>query len=424
MGKIIATFKYGDLRTRLYLGAVLILLVLGVAGIITGLIASEFLITAGGILLILLSAVVFVMGHFSSEAVDTEDDGRPIEKTAELQVEKATEISSEKVSETKAEKPSELRDGIKTEKNEEKELEIRAEKKLEIKKEKKLEIKKEKKLEKKIEKEKVTASRKFRKEKKEKDTEEEKTAKKIEDEKIEKSENARARDWQYRYTPDTLKTITKRYKVKRKFVPIIIDNCDIHAVSRTPALMWVKGSKVSFLLLEQNERVISLPMEKFLKVTYDHNVPERRMSDYEDIKNKLGVYEKFEDVMPTFSRGTDRMGSAVYTKNLYVLGGEIEITAKSFKKLKGMYDFSVNLFDSLNLKGEYSHYFKRAYENRLLWTDTVISQAEYQTSMRGILETMVRDKTIDRFDMDDDLDLMIRYRLITDEYAKFYRSRK
>ena len=59
-----------------------------------------------------------------------------------------------------------------------------------------------------------------------------------------------------------------------------------------------------------------------------------------------------------------------------------------------------------------------------MWTDGVISQNQYQNNIRDILQSMVDDESIIRYDFMDDLAKMVHHRLITDEYAEFYKNKR
>ena len=65
-----------------------------------------------------------------------------------------------------------------------------------------------------------------------------------------------------------------------------------------------------------------------------------------------------------------------------------------------------------------------AYENRIFWTDNVITQNDYQERIRGILQTMVEDEDISTAAFENDHEMMVRFNLITKEYADYYSARK
>ncbi|MBR5967370.1 MAG: hypothetical protein IK001_02115 [Lachnospiraceae bacterium] len=226
------------------------------------------------------------------------------------------------------------------------------------------------------------------------------------------------------YTPVVYRQLLHRYKVKKDYIPIVIDESRKFDTARTPALCWMKKKIVYFLLMEGNERVESMPLDKFLYVTYKSEVKEENLDAYNRIRNDMGVYEQFEDVMPTFNSFTNRMGITNYTKNQYVLGGTVAVTPRSMRALRAKYRFNMHIYDSLNIEGEHSIYFKRAFEARLLWIDQVIGQQEYQNVIGAILQQMVDDPSMSRYDCLDALEQMVHNRLITDEYADYYMQQR
>ncbi len=229
-----------------------------------------------------------------------------------------------------------------------------------------------------------------------------------------------AAEYAEKYTSVVYKQLLRKYKVKRDYIPIVIDESKKFDTARTPALCWVKKKMAHFLLMEGNERVVSMPYTQFLRVTYRPNVREEKISDYNKLRKEMGIYATFEDVFPSFQTGTERSGTTYYTKNQYVLGGIVAVTPRSMRALREKYSFDMSLFDSLGQDKDYSVYFKRAYEARILWIDQVIGQQEYQNMIGGILQRMVDDVTLIRYDFLDDLEKMVQNRLITTEYADYY----
>ena len=145
---------------------------------------------------------------------------------------------------------------------------------------------------------------------------------------------------------------------------------------------------------------------------------------YEEIRNDKEVNVLFGDLLPALYPGSNMNDTSVMYKNLYILGGKIAVTPRSLRKLFNKFDFEFKVFDSLNLKGNYSKYFKMAYENRIFWTDNVITQNDYQERIRSLLQSMVEDDKITNSAFENDLDMMVRYNLITKEYADYYSARK
>ncbi|MBR4144747.1 MAG: hypothetical protein IKU06_04705 [Lachnospiraceae bacterium] len=228
-------------------------------------------------------------------------------------------------------------------------------------------------------------------------------------------------------TPKQIKARKKMLRVRRddrRYTPVFIDSWNEVSAHRVPAFIQDKGKTANIVLVESALRTELMPMKDFLKVTYKKNVEDRMAESYEEIRNDKEVNALFGDLLPALYPGSNMNDTSVLYKNLYVLGGKIAVTPRSLRKLFNKFDFEFKVFDSLNLKGNYSKYFKMAYENRIFWTDNVITQNDYQDRIRGLLQTMVEDDKISTSEFENDLEMMVRYNLITKEYADYYSARK
>ena len=228
-------------------------------------------------------------------------------------------------------------------------------------------------------------------------------------------------------TPKQIKARKKMLRVRRddrRYTPVFIDSWNEVSAHRVPAFIQDKGKTANIVLVESALRTELMPMKDFLKVTYKKNVEDRMAESYEEIRNDKEVNALFGDLLPALYPGSNMNDTSVLYKNLYVLGGKIAVTPRSLRKLFNKFDFEFKVFDSLNLKGNYSKYFKMAYENRIFWTDNVITQNDYQDRIRGLLQTMVEDDKISTSEFENDLEMMVRYNLITKEYAEYYSARK
>ena len=228
-----------------------------------------------------------------------------------------------------------------------------------------------------------------------------------------------------KYTSSNMKKIIKAKKLGKDFIPVFIESWESQQVEKIPALCYVKDDKVHFLLLEGDmERDVSIPIVKFINVWYKKNVQETNLRAYKNLRENMGAYEMFEDVMPAFASSKAQPGAASFTQNLYLLGNDIAVGPPTMRELRKRFRFNTNIFASLNVRGEYSDYFKKAYENRIMWTDNVIGIQEYQRRIRAILQEMVNDENLIRIEFKEEVDRMVQYRLITDEYAQFYMNLK
>ena len=228
-------------------------------------------------------------------------------------------------------------------------------------------------------------------------------------------------------TPKEIKARKKMLKVRRddrRFTPIFVDTWREARVMHTPAFVQDKGKTANIVLVEGALRTELIPMSEFLKVTYQRGVEEKFAEDFDKVKNDPEVNAIFAELLPALYQGSAGYNSEIMCKNLYWLGGKIAITPRSLRKLFNKFDFEFHVFDSLEIKGKYSKYFKQAYENRIFWTDNVISQNDYQERIRRLLQSMVDNTELKTAEFEADLDLMVRYNLITIEYADYYKARK
>ena len=223
------------------------------------------------------------------------------------------------------------------------------------------------------------------------------------------------------YTKSEVKRLRKVYKIPKDACRIIIDSCKSLAIDHAPAFFWVKKGRIYLLAFEESARCETMSMNN-TDVSYKKNIREDEIIKYNSMR-EMGVYKDFEEMMPTFSIHGGAAGNEYY-KNLYVIGKDLVVTPRSLRSLLSQFSFKIKIFDSLGINGSYSEYFKKAYEQRVMWTDGVISQNQYQNNIRDILQSMVDDDSIIRYDFMDDLAKMVHHRLITDEYAEFYKNKR
>ncbi len=429
MGRLIATIKYGSLKTRLFLLAVFLLLAGGGALAVYGGVRYELWALALGALMLIAGLVMVLVANFASVAIDPEDEddddgaqtaerrhrrdhssdtfGKHTDKGEKGAKRSRKRASGDDADDFEISETDDLPDNFA-------EIDFPGGS---------------------GESEEPLKSRR-RKTKERDDTEADEDAQPDQEkktdtersngrtERAERNTPENNNELVGKYTPVVFKSILHHYKVKRDYIPIIIDDSRKFDTAKTPALCWVKRKKVFFLLMEGNERVENMPLDLFLQVTYKREVKENNLAAYSKIKDDMGIYEKFEDVMPTFNAVQSRLGVSSYTKNQYVLGGTVAVTPRSMRALRSKYHFDMKLFDSMGISGEHSIYFKRAVEARVLWTDQVIGQQEYQNMIGAILQQMVDDRNIGRYDFLDDLEKMVENRLITSEYADYYMQQR
>ena len=171
------------------------------------------------------------------------------------------------------------------------------------------------------------------------------------DEKEEKSgakRNASVETIVKKPTPKQIKARKKMLKVRkddRRYTPIIVDSWKEATALRVPAFVQEKGKTAHIILVEGALRTELMPLTEFLQVTYQKNVEENFMENYDEIKQDADVNAIFGELIPAFYQGGSRGGEPYFCKNLYILGGKIAITPRSLRKLFNKFDFNFKVFD-------------------------------------------------------------------------------
>ena len=448
--KLLLTLKYGEKKARAVLSTVLVLIVAGLVLMILGIVKSSLIMLGGGALLMIAGLLVLFSFSFVDIDVSLADKGKNTagqdkkdkkdkkgkEDTSSDTDDEISEppagmenidfsmfaddlsdvaigveglalgslgekTSTEEEAPEKTDKPAEADASIETEEKEEQEKGVLTE---EL-------IKKAEKINAELSTD--VADRKIR------------HASDLED--TPESNKGNTEKEKVKPTPKQIKARRKMLRVRRddrRYTPVFIDSWNEVSAHRVPAFIQDKGKTANIVLVESALRTELMPMKDFLNVTYKKNVEDRMPESYEEIRNDKEVNVLFGDLLPALYPGSNMNDTSVMYKNLYILGGKIAITPRSLRKLFNKFDFEFKVFDSLNLKGNYSKYFKMAYENRIFWTDNVITQNDYQERIRSLLQSMVEDDKITNSAFENDLDMMVRYNLITKEYADYYSARK
>ncbi|MBP5158694.1 MAG: hypothetical protein ILP10_00155 [Lachnospiraceae bacterium] len=246
---------------------------------------------------------------------------------------------------------------------------------------------------------------------------------KLEEEPEEDEEDESAVTYLKQYTPKAMTKLFKTVRVKGDPTAILIDLCEGERIRQCPAYVWQAKGQVCFLLLEKSPRTVSFAASEVLEVTNRPGVSANPKQDYQNLSDLEELREEFERLMPaTFSEGM--AGRYSFKKNLYVLGHDIAITPMSLRAMLPKFDFTFKLKDKLLADRSFSDYFREAYKWKILWNDGVLTVKEYQERIRHSLSLMALDKKVIDYDFEKNLSQMIHYRLITDEYADYFRARR
>lgn len=278
---------------------------------------------------------------------------------------------------------------------------------------------------------KVKNTKSDKKNKKEKNSKEKKKKFKDNQEAIENDEvpEEEERDEEERIVPATVedfKTYNKRklkktlykYKVKRDHRMVIVDHCDKLSIYQSPAYIWVSDNKLHLLLLEKEPRQIVLSLLGMTEITYLKKHPVNVNMDYAVFKVKSILTEMFSKYLPDNSHSTVVDDLTAY-KNLYGIGPDIYFTNSSARNLFDLLGFDFYVEDKVTTSYKVNVFFKDTYKANILLRDNVINANEYADRISNILESMARS-TISHNEFKATLNLMVRNKLITQEFALYY----
>ena len=106
-------------------------------------------------------------------------------------------------------------------------------------------------------------------------------------------------------------------------------------------------------------------------------------------------------------------------KNLYGIGPGIYFTNQSAKHLFDLLSAEFIVDDKVTTSTKVNHYFKDSYKANIMLRDSVIDANGYADRISNILENMAMS-TISNNEFKDTLNLMIKNKLITQEFATYY----
>ena len=223
-----------------------------------------------------------------------------------------------------------------------------------------------------------------------------------------------------RYDRKTIKKTMHRYKVKRDHRLVMIDRCEKLAIKQTPAYVWVKDKDFNILLIEQEPRHIVLPVYRMKEMTYLKKQIVNEDVDYGPFKGKSMLAELFRPYLPDYSHSTVVDDLSSY-KNLYGFGPDIYVTNRSAKQIFDLLALPFRVDDKVTLSAKVNNYFKDTYKANILLRDNVIDANGYADRIASILDGMAHS-TISYNEFKETLNLMVKNKLITQEFAQYYMT--
>ena len=198
---------------------------------------------------------------------------------------------------------------------------------------------------------------------------------------------------------------------------ILIDRSEKLHITQTPAYIWVEGKEVHLLLIEQEPRHISIPRYQFSEITYLKKQMVNEDMDYAAFKGKSLIADMFQPYLPDYTHSTVVDDLSAY-KNLYGIG-DIFVTNRSAKALFDLLGLELQVDDRVTMSNKVNIFFKDAYKANIMLRDNVIDANGYADRISNILDNLAHS-TVSHAEFKDTLNLMIRNKLITQEFAMYY----
>lgn len=220
------------------------------------------------------------------------------------------------------------------------------------------------------------------------------------------------------YNRKRIKKTMHRYKVKRDYRLILIDRSDTLKVRQTPAYIWTKDKEFHILLIEKEPRHIAIPIYQFREITYLKKQPAYEELDYAAFRSESLLAEMFRPYLPDYTHSTVVDDQSSY-KNLYGLGTDIYVTNRSAAALFDLLALEFRVDDKVTTSSKVNTYFKEAYKANILLRDNVIDANGYADKISNILNNLAHS-TVSYAEFKDTLNLLIRNKLITQEFALYY----
>ena len=220
------------------------------------------------------------------------------------------------------------------------------------------------------------------------------------------------------YDRKKVKKTLHKFKVRREHRMIFVDHSEKLKANQTPAYIWVEKKEFHLLLIEQEPRHITIPLYQIKNITYLKKQPANEDIDYAAYKGSSVLADMFRPYLPDYSHSTVVDDLSAY-KNLYGIGNDIYVTNRSASALFDLLGVEFQVDDRVTMSNKVNIYFKEAYKSNILLRDNVIDANGYADRISKTLDNLAHS-TISYAEFKDTLNLMIRNKLITQEFASYY----
>ncbi len=222
------------------------------------------------------------------------------------------------------------------------------------------------------------------------------------------------------YSRQKIKKTMHKYKVKKDHRMVFVDHCDKLDIYQTPAYIWIHDKEFHLLLIESEPRHVIIPLTRIHEITYLKKHPAHMDVDYASFKGDSLLAQMFKPFLPDYTFSTVVNDMTAY-KNLYGVGPDIYFTNRSAKSLFDLFAVEFNVIDKVTMSNKVNYYFKDAYKANIMLRDNVIDANGYADKISNILDGMAKS-TMSYNEFKDTLNLMVRNKLITQEFAMYYMN--
>ncbi len=220
------------------------------------------------------------------------------------------------------------------------------------------------------------------------------------------------------YTKKKIKKTLHKYKVIKDHRMVIVDRSDKYHIYQTPAYVWVQENQFHILLIEEEPRLLMIPIFRITEISYLKKQPAEPEKDYSLFKKSTILTESFRPYLPDYNQSNKTTDLTSY-KNLYGITQGIYFTNNSAKNLFELLGVDFYVEDKVTTSNKVNIFFKEAYKANIKLRDNVLDANGYADSITKTLDDMAHS-AISYAEFKDTLNLMTKNKLITDEYANHY----
>jgi len=220
------------------------------------------------------------------------------------------------------------------------------------------------------------------------------------------------------YTKKKIKKTLHKYKVIKDHRMVLVDRSDKYHIYQTPAYVWVQDNQFHILLIEEEPRLLMVPIFRITEISYLKKQPAEPDKDYSIFKKSTILTESFRPYLPDYNQSNKTTDLTSY-KNLYGITQGIYFTNNSAKNLFDLLGVDFYVEDKVTTSNKVNIYFKEAYKANIKLRDNILDANGYADSITRILDDMAHS-SLSYNEFKDTLNLMTKNKLITDEYANHY----